>query len=260
MAEYNLYNGDCLEVMKQIPDGSVDMVLCDLPYGTTQNKWDAVIPFDLLWEQYNRVAKDTAPIVLFAQGLFYADLVHSNRKDFRYDIVWDKVLKGGFLNARVMPLRVHEQIAVFYRSKPVYNPQKTKGKPSHTKGTAIFTKGETNNNYGSYKPKDVDVNDDMKYPTSIIQFQKPHPSVSVHPTQKPVELLEYLIRTYSNEGDTVLDNTMGSGSTGVACMNTGRNFIGIELGKEYFEIAEQRIKEATGKMETEIETDKNRLF
>lgn len=253
MAEYKLYNGDCLEVMKDLPDKSIDLILCDLPYGTTQNKWDAVIPFDLLWKQYNRVAKDTAPIVLFAQGLFYTNLVHSNKKVFRYDIVWDKILKSGFLNARVMPLRVHEQIAVFYKSKPVYNPQKTKGNPSHTKGTAIFTKGETNNNYGSYKPKDVDVNDDMKYPTSIIQFQKPHPSVSVHPTQKPVELLEYLIRTYSNEGNTVLDNTMGSGSTGVACMNTGRNFIGIELDGEYYKIAEKRIREA-------YETATNKLF
>ena len=243
-----LYNGDCIDIMKDIPSGSVDMVLCDLPYGTTQNKWDAVIPFDLLWEQYNRVAKVSAAIVLFAQGVFYADLVHSNRKGFRYDLVWDKMLKGGFLNAKVMPMRIHEQIAVFYRKKPVYNPQKTKGKPNHTKGTAIFTKGETNNNYGKYNPVDIDVNDDMKYPSTILSFQKPHPSVSVHPTQKPVELLEYLIRTFTNEGDTVLDNTMGSGSTGVACVNTNRNFIGIEKDTNYFEIAKKRIEESNKKL------------
>lgn len=243
-----LYNGDCIDIMKDIPSGSVDMVLCDLPYGTTQNKWDAVIPFDLLWEQYNRVAKVSAAIVLFAQGVFYADLVHSNRNNFRYDLVWDKMLKGGFLNAKVMPMRIHEQIAVFYRKKPVYNPQKTKGKPNHTKGTAIFTKGETNNNYGKYNPVDIDVNDDMKYPSTILSFQKPHPSVSVHPTQKPVELLEYLIRTFTNEGDTVLDNTMGSGSTGVACVNTNRNFIGIEKDTNYFEIAKKRIEESNKKL------------
>lgn len=249
-----LYNGDCTEIMKDMPSGSVDMVLCDLPYGTTQNKWDSVIPFDLLWEQYNRVAKVSAAIVLFAQGVFYADLVHSNRKDFRYDLVWDKVLKGGFLNAKVMPMRIHEQIAVFYRKKPVYNPQKIKGKPNRTKGTAIFAKGVTNNNYGKYNPVETDVNDDMKYPSTILSFQKPHPSISVHPTQKPVELLEYLIRTYTNEGDTVMDNTMGSGSTGVSCANTDRNFIGIELDKKYFDIAEKRIKEAKQKQQTEAKT------
>ena len=249
MSNIELYNGDCLEVMKSIPDNSVDMVLCDLPYGTTKNKWDTVIPFDLLWGEYDRVAKETAPVLLFAQGLFYADLVQSNRSNFRYDLVWDKVLKSGFLNANVMPLRVHEQIAVFYRKKPVYNPQKTKGMPNHGKGTAMFSKGMANNNYGKYNPKENDVTDDMKNPVSILTFQKPHPSTALHPTQKPVELLEYLIRTYTNEGDTVFDNTMGSGSTGVACVNTGRDFIGIELDEKYYKIAKER-----------IETENNRLF
>ena len=191
-----LYCGDCLDIMKQIGDGTIDLVLCDLPYGTTQNKWDAVIPFDSLWEQYNRVAKPNAAFVLFAQGLFYVDLVNSNRANFRYDIVWDKQLKSGFLNANVMPLRVHEQIAVFYKSKPTYNPQKVKGQPTHSKGTAVFTKDVTNNNYGDYTP--VENINDMKYPSSILSYQKPHPSVSVHPTQKPVELLEYLIKTFTN--------------------------------------------------------------
>lgn len=241
-----LYCGDCLDIMKQIGDGTIDLVLCDLPYGTTQNKWDAVIPFDSLWEQYNRVAKPNAAFVLFAQGLFYVDLVNSNRANFRYDIVWDKQLKSGFLNANVMPLRVHEQIAVFYKSKPTYNPQKVKGQPTHSKGTAVFTKDVTNNNYGDYTP--VENINDMKYPSSILSYQKPHPSVSVHPTQKPVELLEYLIKTFTNEGDTVLDNTMGSGSTGVACMNTNRNFIGIEKDEKYFDIAKSRINDAGKKL------------
>lgn len=248
MSKVQLYNGDCLEVMWQIPDGSVDMVLCDLPYGTTHNKWDATIPFDELWAHYNRIAKESAAIVLFAQGMFYVDLVNSNRENFRYDIVWDKKLKSGFLNAKVMPLRVHEQICVFYRSKPTYNPQKTKGEPNHSKGTALFKKELTNNNYGEYKPMECDTSDDMKYPISILTYQKPHPSKAVHPTQKPVDLLEYLIRTYTNEGDVVLDNTMGSGSTGVACVNTNRNFIGIEIEKHYFNIAKQRIEEVTKKL------------
>lgn len=241
-----LYCGDCLDIMKQIGDGTIDLVLCDLPYGTTQNKWDAVIPFDSLWEQYNRVAKPNAAFVLFAQGLFYVDLVNSNRANFRYDIVWDKQLKSGFLNANVMPLRVHEQIAVFYKSKPTYNPQKVKGQPTHSKGTAVFTKDVTNNNYGDYTP--VENINDMKYPSSILSYQKPHPSVSVHPTQKPVELLEYLIKTFTNEDDIVLDNTMGSGSTGVACMNTNRNFIGIEKDEKYFDIAKSRINDAGKKL------------
>lgn len=245
-----LYCGDCLDIMKQIGDGTIDLVLCDLPYGTTQNKWDAVIPFDSLWEQYNRVAKPNAAFVLFAQGLFYVDLVNSNRANFRYDIVWDKQLKSGFLNANVMPLRVHEQIAVFYKSKPTYNPQKVKGQPTHSKGTAVFTKDVTNNNYGDYTP--VENINDMKYPSSILSYQKPHPSVSVHPTQKPVELLEYLIKTFTNEGDTVLDNTMGSGSTGVACLNTNRNFIGIELDDNYFDIAERRMKAVSSDKKREL--------
>ena len=240
----NLMYGDCIEMMDIISDGNVDMVLCDLPYGTTHNKWDAVIPFAGLWRQYDRVTKKSAPVVLFSQGLFYADLVESNRENFRYDLVWDKSLKTGFLNANVMPLRSHEQIAVFYRSKPVYNPQKEKGNPNHGKGTAVFGKDPVNNNYGNYKPVDSGTEDDMKYPGSILCFRKPHPSVAEHPTQKPVSLLEYLIMTYTNEGDTVLDNTMGSGSTGVACVNTNRNFIGIEKDKKYFDIAERRINDA----------------
>ncbi len=244
---FELYNGDCIEVMKQIPDNSVDMILCDLPYGVTHNSWDIAIPFDKLWDQYNRITKETSPILLFAQGIFYVDVVQSNRDNFRYDIVWDKILKGGFLNANVMPLRMHEQIAVFYKKKPIYNPQMEIGDPLHTKGKMI--KPIVNNNYGKF-----DYTDDSrkgsteKYPSSIIRFQKPTAATSIHPTQKPVELLEYLIRTYTNEGDVVLDNTMGSGSTGVACMRTDRKFIGIELDENYFKVAQQRIKDASKRL------------
>ena len=237
-----LLQGDCLELMKQVPDKSIDLILCDLPYGTTQNKWDEVIPFDKLWAQYNRIIKDNGAILLFAQGKFYVNLVSSNMKMFRYDLVWDKELVSGFLNAKRMPLRRHEQVAVFYKHLPTYNPQFTQGKPLHSKGTAYQTKELTNNNYGDFKTTDDDrVGSTEKYPTSIMKFQKPHPSVCVHPTQKPVALLEYLVKTYTNEGDTVLDNCMGSGSTGVACQNTNREFIGMELDEKYYKIACERL-------------------
>lgn len=237
-----LLQGDCLELMKQVPDKSIDLILCDLPYGTTRNSWDEVIPFDKLWAQYNRIIKDNGAILLFAQGKFYVNLVSSNMKMFRYDLVWDKELVSGFLNAKRMPLRRHEQVAVFYKHLPTYNPQFTQGKPLHSKGTAYQTKELTNNNYGDFKATDDNrAGSTEKYPTSIIKFQKPHPSVCVHPTQKPIELLEYLIKTYTNEGDTVLDNCMGSGSTGVACKNTNREFIGIELDEKYFKVACERL-------------------
>ena len=237
-----LLQGDCLELMKQVPDKSIDLILCDLPYGTTRNSWDEVIPFDKLWAQYNRIIKDNGAILLFAQGKFYVNLVSSNMKMFRYDLVWDKELISGFLNAKRMPLRRHEQVAVFYKHLPTYNPQFTQGKPLHSKGTAYQTKELTNNNYGDFKATDDDrAGSTEKYPTSIIKFQKPHPSVCVHPTQKPIELLEYLIKTYTNEGDTVLDNCMGSGSTGVACKNLNRKFIGMELDEKYFKVACERL-------------------
>ena len=237
-----LLQGDCLELMKDIPDKSIDLILCDLPYGTTRNSWDEVIPFDKLWAQYNLIIKDNGAMLLFAQGKFYVNLVSSNMKMFRYDLVWDKELISGFLNAKRMPLRRHEQVAVFYKHLPTYNPQFTQGKPLHSKGTAYQTKELTNNNYGDFKATDDDrAGSTEKYPTSIIKFQKPHPSVCVHPTQKPIELLEYLIKTYTNEGDTVLDNCMGSGSTGVACKNTDREFIGMELDEKYYKIACERL-------------------
>ena len=245
MSNINLYQGDCLEIMKEIKDKSIDMILCDLPYGITQNKSDIIIPFEPLWEQYERIIKDNGAIILFAQGVFYIDLVNSNRKLFRYDLVWDKCLVSGFLNAKRMPLRQHEQIAVFYKKLPTYNPQFTQGKPLHSKGIAYTNKEIKNQNYGKFNiTDDIRAGSTQKYPTSIIKFQKPHPSITIHRTQKPIELLEYLIKTYTNENDLVLDNCMGSGSTGVACKNLNRNFIGIELDENYFNIAKERIDKA----------------
>ena len=242
---FDLQHGDCLELMKSIPDGSVDMILCDLPYGVTQNKADVPIPLDALWSEYKRITKENGCMALFAQGTFFVDLVNSNRRMFRYDLVWDKVLISGFLNAKRMPLRQHEQVAIFYKKLPTYNPQFSKGKPVHAKGTAYLTKPTTNNNYGEFGiTADERKGCTEKYPTSILRFPKPHPSVGLHRTEKPVDCLAYLVKTYTNEGDTVLDNCMGSGSTGVACVNTGRKFIGMELDEKYFEIAKTRIEEA----------------
>ena len=237
----DLRQGDCLEIMKSIPDKSVDMICCDLPYGVTNNKKDIALPFDKLWEQYNRIIKDNGCIALFSQGLFYVDLVNSNRKMFRYDLVWDKVMTSGFLNANRMPMRQHEQIAIFYKKLPTYNPQKVKGSKNHSKGKVKEI--DVNNNYGNHSFVDnSELLGDMKNPTSIVTFSKPHPSICVHPTQKSVELLEWLIKTYTNENDLVLDNCMGSGTCGIACVNTSRNFIGIELDEKYFKIAKERVE------------------
>lgn len=254
MSEVKLYKGDCLVEMAKLPDKSIDMILCDLPYGVLHKnnphaQWDSKIPFDKLWEQYNRVIKDNGAIVLFAQGMFSAQLMMSNPKMWRYNLAWDKVLTSGFLNAKRMPLRSHEDICVFYKQIPTYNPQMAEGQPLHGKGTSYMNKGVTNNCYGATKgTEEGRKGSTEKYPTSIVRFQKPHPSCAVHPTQKPVDLLEYLIKTYTNEGEKVLDNCMGSGSTGLACVNTKRNFIGIELNDEYFAIAEKRIKEAQSQL------------
>ena len=187
-----IHNMDCFEGMKAIPDKSIDMILCDLPYGETANPEDKRLPFEPLWEQYKRIIKDNGAIVLFAQGLFYVDLVNSNRKMFRYDFSWDKVLPSGFLNANRMPLRQHEQIAVFYKKKPTYNPQYSIGKPNHSKGKPKITK---NNNYGEFNFVDNHIKQGCrKHPTSILRFSKPHPSKAVHRTEKPVPLLEFLIK------------------------------------------------------------------
>jgi len=230
-----LMQGDCLERMKEIPDGSVDMVLCDLPYGTTQNKWDSVIPLEPLWKQYRRVIKDNGAIVLFADGLFTAKLILSAVDIWRYNLIWDKQRGCDFLNANVKPLKSHEDICVFYKKKPVYNKQVWFSKPyKRTKN------GSLSDNYGQRHEAWSESKNGERNPLSILSFARD--GKRLHPTQKPVALLEYLIKTYTNDGETVLDNCMGSGSTGVAAVKTGRKFIGIELDPEYFAIAQGRIE------------------
>ena len=236
-------NSACFDVFPFIEDKSIDAIICDLPYGTTQNKYDITLPFDKLWEQYERIIKDNGAIVLFGQGLFFVDLINSNRKLFRYDLVWDKQLISGFLNANRMPLRVHENIAVFYKKLPTYNPQCTEGKPLHSKGKSYLNKEHKNENYGKFEMTDDSrAGSTQKHPKSIISFQKPHPSKAQHRTEKSIEMLEWLIKTYTNEGDVVLDNTFGSCTTGIACLNTNRKFIGIEMDDNYFSIGVERIK------------------
>ena len=235
----DLHNGDCLEVMKSIPDGSVDMVLTDPPYGTTACKWDSVIPFEPMWEQLKRVIKPNGAIVMTASQPFTSVLACSNLRDFKYNLVWDKKIPSGMSYARYQPMRQHEDIVVFSNGggKTAYNPQMIKrDKPIKSGG---MTKGDTTNNS---KLKPLNKTYDYKNPTSIVTFDKIRKG-SVHPTQKPVELLEYLIKTYTNEGETVLDFTMGSGSTMIACLNTNRKGIGIELDKHYFDVANKRINE-----------------
>jgi site-specific DNA-methyltransferase (adenine-specific) len=239
---YTLMTGDCLERMKEIPDGSVDMVLVDLPYGTTQNKWDSVIPFDSLWKEYYRVCKENAAIVMFAAQPFTSLLVASNIKDFKYDWVWHKSRPTGVLNAKRQPLRDKEDVLVFYRKQPAYNPQGLL-QVNKMVGTGATSANAKGNNTGKITQTDSGkyFQENGNYPRQV-QFFKSE-SKTVHPTQKPVDLLEYLIKTYTNEGETVLYNTMGSGSTGVACMNVSRKFIGIEMDEGYFEIAKKRIEE-----------------
>ena len=245
-----LINGDCLVEMAKIPDKSIDMILCDLPYGVLNKgnkeaQWDREIFLPDLWVQYSRIIKDNGAVVLFAQGMFTAKLMMSNPRMWRYSLIWDKVNRPtGFLNANRCPLRIHEDIVVFYKKQPTYNPQFSVGEKNHSRGNSGSSQsaGGKNRCYGEFKQIEAVLTNE-KYPNSIIRIEKEHKNF-YHPTQKPVALLEYLIRTYTNEGDVVLDNTMGSGSTGVACVNTGRDFIGIELNKEYFEIASRRIADA----------------
>ena len=237
--DINLLHGDCLELMKDIPDKSVDMILCDLPYGTTACKWDTIIPFEPLWEQYERVIKDNGAIALTASQPFTSALVMSNTKLFRYEWVWRKSRPSNPFLAKKQPLRYHENVLVFYKKQPTYNPVMKKGEKNHA------TKGFASKHNIQNVQYQWDANtSDLKYPSSVIDIKSTDSTRNLHPTQKPVELMEYLIKTYTNEGDTVLDNTMGSGTTGVACINTNRNFIGIELDEKYFEIAKQRISEA----------------
>ena len=235
----DLRHGDCLELMKNIPDASVDMVLCDLPYGTTDCEWDEKIDLVQLWKQYKRIIKEHGAIVLFSQLPFGCELIADATVPFRYEWIWNKCVSTGFLNAKKMPLRRHENIFVFYKKLPTYNPQKTKGKPYKV------TMGSSTSIYGK-KPK-VTTNNKTgeRYPVDILQFNNANHKNAYHPTQKPVPLLEYLIKTYTNPDELVLDNCMGSGSTGVACINTGRNFIGMELDDHYYEVAKKRIETAS---------------
>lgn len=276
--KYSLFQGDCLEVMKDIPDKSIDMILCDLPYSTTQNHWDTPIPLndyviinnkkiekqefyimqsfngltknqidnlwkreklDGLWTHYNRIIKDNGAIVLTSQGAFTAELILSNKSQFKYKIVWEKSKATNFLNAKKQPLRKHEDICVFYKKQPTYNPQMTKGEP-YNKG---FRKDQLTGSYGDFKPVEVK-SEGLRYPTDVRYFKTSESEGKVyHSTQKPIALLEDLIKTYTNEGMTVLDSTMGSGSTGVASLKNNRKFIGIELEEKYFNIAKERIED-----------------
>lgn len=231
-----IFWGDCIKILPTIPDKSVDLILADLPYGKTKNDWDKPIPFEFLWQQYHRIAKTNAAIILFGQDKFTAAAIASNSKYHRYNLVWKKGKRTtGFLNAKKMPLRNHEDIMVFYKRLPVYNPQMVEGPPNHSPGKR--RKNNSSSNYGLFddvrgeelKPSN------LKYPQSILDFNKPHPPV--HQTQKPIELGEYLIKTYSNPGAVVMDNTMGIGTFCKAAANTGRKYIGIEIRKRFFDYA-----------------------
>ena len=244
MTHCTLINADCLEAMRDIPDGSVDMVLTDPPYGTTACKWDSVIPFEPMWEQLKRITKKNGAIVLTASQPFTSALIMSNVKMFRHSFVWDKVSPTGHLNAKIKPLLRHEDVAVFSQAKHgsmEYYPQMRTGK-YRNKSPKRSTDGVQGRCYGVVDHK-ADNYNDQYYPTSIYQHSTGNRLNKQHPTQKPVALMEYLIRTYTNEGETVLDFTMGSGTTGVACKNLNRSFIGIEMDADYFAAASQRIGE-----------------
>lgn len=239
-----LMRGDCLDLMAKIPDGSVDMILCDLPYGTTACKWDTVIPFDALWAHYKRVIKSNGAIVLFGSEPFSSLLRVSNLKKYRYDWTWDKVTARGHLVAKKRPMAQSECISVFYASAPTYNPQMVKRPQDkiEVRKTTEYARTEIMGGISNAPSNRVY---DEWYPKTIITMSNAGSSVkSVHPTQKPVALCEYLIRTYTNEGDTVMDNCMGSGTTGISCVNTNRKFIGIERDDKYFRIACDRISDA----------------
>jgi DNA modification methylase len=241
MGKIDLYKGDCLEVMKQIESGSVDAIITDPPYGTTACKWDSVIDFDLMWEQLNRIIKPNGAIVLFGSQPFTSALIMSNIKNYKYDWIWDKPKGSGFLNAKKRPLRHYETISIFSYGTPIYYPQ------GLIEGVFNNSRPALENEPTLYgKQKQHKESKFTNYPKDIIRYSKPHKPV--HPTQKPLELMEYLISTYTNEGELVLDFTMGSGTTGVACVNTNRNFIGIEMDENYFNIASDRIKQLEYKL------------
>lgn len=223
-----LIEEDCLKAMNTIPDNSINLILCDLPYGTTQNKWDSIIPFDKLWEQYNRILAHNGAVVLMSQGIFTAKLILSNERNFKYKLTWEKSKATNFLNAKKQPLRKHEDICIFYSNQPTYNPQMSPGNP-YNKG---MRKNQLTGSYGEFKPAHIQSKGD-RYPTDVIYFKTAETEGEViHPTQKPVELGRYLIRTYTNQGDVVLDNCFGSGSFLVAAALENRNCIGIEINND----------------------------
>jgi len=233
-----LLHGDCLKLMFDIPDNSVDMVCCDMPYGTTACKWDTILPLDMLWFHYNRIMKDDGVVILFASQPFTFTLATSNLKLFKYCWIWEKNFSTNFLHAKRQPLRRHEDILCFYKKPGRYYPIKTEGHIP-TQGAKGSSKGKL---WHGENKRDYKGGDTTRFPTSVLKFNAVDPKQRVHSTQKPISLIEYLVKTYTTEGDTVLDNCMGSGTTGVACKNLNREFIGIEMDLKYFEIAEQRIK------------------
>jgi len=249
-----IYNENCIsenlnEGMNRIPDKSIDMILCDLPYGTTQNKWDSIIPLDRLWKQYRRIIKDNGAIVLTSSQPFTTKLVGSNLKMWKDILVWDKISTTGFLNAKRRPLRRHEDILIFYKKQPTYNPQmEIRGKPRN-KGLYDKRKGDGDSCYGKFE--NVKSFNNEYYPTSIVQFSNANQKDKIHTTQKPVPLFEYLIKTYTNKGETVLDNCTGSGTTAIACINTERKYLVFEQNKEIYKTAKKRI---------EAHTKQRRLF
>ena len=253
MSEVKLYNGDCLVEMNNIPDKSVDCIICDLPYNITQIKWDKLIPFDKLWEQYNRVLKDNGNIILFSSGSFTIDLIISNRNNYGYKLIWEKNVPTGMSSAKYRPMKYYEEICVFGNSKATYNPI-MKDRVGVGKSCYNYEHYCGKNNHLNINKKPKKYDPDFVQPSDILKFDVvPNRNGKLHPTQKPIPLLEYLIKTYSNEGDTILDNTMGSGSTGVAAINTNRNFIGIELEKDMFNIAQNRIEKT-------MSNNKEKLF
>ena len=256
-----IFEEDCLDCMKKLPANSIDMILCDLPYGMTQNNWDSYIPLDKLWEQYNRIIKNNGAIVLTSQGLFTAKLIMSQPKLYKYSWVWEKSKPTNFLNAKKQPLRKHEDVCVFYKKQPVYNPQMTEGVP-YDKG---IRKNQLSGSYGDFSPVHVKSDGD-RYPTDIIYIKTAESEGEVvHPTQKPVELGRYFVRTYTNAGDVILDNTSGSGSFLVSALMEGRNFIGIEKNEDvalfkkesidYIEVSKKRLQKAWNQL-----SDENKSF
>lgn len=247
MIEVNkIYKGDCLELMKDIDDKSIDMILCDLPYGTTTNYWDSIIPFEPLWENYERIIKDNGAIVLFSSQPFTTDLINSNRKLFKYEIIWNKQYGTDFQLANKKPMKAHENILIFYKKHPSYNKQMIKREKAID--TTNWKQDKRNKNHNNFSSKEnIKKKYEYKNPITVIDYNMANGecnnSKRLHPTQKPLFILEWLIKTYSNESETVLDNCIGSGSTAVACMNTNRNYIGIEKDNTYFELANKRIEE-----------------